>query len=464
MALEALRKRRFIDMKKAELDELRKSAVDFEAREAELKRAIEAAETDEDLSLIEDEMKKYDEEKAAHDAAEAELASAIADAEAELAEIERAMPSLPEERKKEKVQEVRNMEMFNIRALPKNQRVIDALPEATRAQIVNDETVKAFLAELRSAGQSKRAVTGAELTVPVVLLDLISENMYRYSKLMNRVRVRNVAGTARQTIAGTVPEAVWTEMCAAINELNFVFNQVTLDGFKVAGYVPVCNSILEDNDINLAGWIVEMLSESIGLAKDKAILYGKGAASFMPMGIVTRLAQTVQPENYPQNAPAWENLSTTNLQSIEADLTGAEFWSALTLATGNTFTRYSRGELFWAMNSKTYAALKSKVITFTASGDVAANVFGTLPVITGDIDILEFIPDGDIIGGYGDLYLWAQRAGMTIDASEHVQFIQDNTVFRGKERADGMPVVPAAFVAVNINGAQPTTTMAFAGE
>lgn len=29
--------------------------------------------------------------------------------------------------------------------------------------------------------------------------------MYRYSKLLNRVRVRNVSGEARQTIAGTVP-------------------------------------------------------------------------------------------------------------------------------------------------------------------------------------------------------------------------------------------------------------------
>ena len=87
-------------------------------------------------------------------------------------------------------------------------------------------------------------------------------------------------------------------MCGAINELSFVFNQVTLDGYKVAGFVPVCNSLLEDNDINLASWIVEMISESIGLAMDKAILYGKGAAGKMPLGIVTRLAQASKPVSY----------------------------------------------------------------------------------------------------------------------------------------------------------------------
>ena len=116
------------------------------------------------------------------------------------------------------------------------------------------------------------------------------------------------------------------------------------------------------------------------------------------------------------------------------------------------------------MNSKTHAALKSKLITFTATGDIVANLFGTLPIINGNVDILEFIPDGDIIGGYGDLYLWVERGAMAIDMSDQVQFIQDNTVFRGKERADGAPVIPGAFVAININNAEVTTVMDFAAD
>ena len=303
------------------------------------------------------------------------------------------------------------------------------------------------------------------MTIPVVFLDLIAENMFRYSKLLNRVRVRNVRGEARQTIAGTVPEAIWTEMCGAINELTFVFNQIVLDGYKVAGFVPVCNSILEDNDVNLASWIVEMLSESIGLAEDKAILYGKGAAAKMPLGIVTRLAQESAPSDYPANAPAWVDLHESNILKIGGDgVTGAQFWAQLMEATGATYTKYSRGTQFWAMNSKTYATLRSKVITFTATGDIVSNIFGVLPIVNGDIDILEFMPDGDIVGGYGDLYLWVQRAGMTIEQSREVQFIQDNTVFKGKARADGQPIIPGAFVAININNVAVTTAMDFAAD
>ena len=465
--LKILMLKRSLDKKNEELEALRAKDEEFSTREAELEQAIAEAKTQEEETAVTEEVEKYDAEKQAHEDAKAALSQEIEGLENDLAALEEQKPE-PQRSAPKFENERMNKSMtttVNIRSLPMSRRAFDSLPMETRQEMLAQNDVKEFLTQLRSMKGQQRAVSGAELTIPVVFLDLVAENMFRYSKLLNRVRVRNVRGEARQTIAGTVPEAVWTEMCGAINELTFVFNQITLDGYKVAGFVPVCNSILEDNDINLASWIVEMLSESIGLAMDKAILYGKGSASKMPLGIVTRLAQTAKPADYPANAPEWVDLHTTNVLQIGGDgVTGAEFWSELMLATGNTFTRYSRGNQFWAMNSKTYAALKSKVIAFTATGDIVANVFGTLPIVNGDIDILEFIPDGDIIGGYGDLYLLAMRSGMTIESSREVQFIQDNTVFKGKQRADGQPIIPGAFVAININNEAVTTTMDFAAD
>ena len=460
--------KRQLDAKRSELKALEEKDAEFKTREAELETAIGEVEPGnaEQEAAVTAEVDAFEADKTAHETAKQTLSADIEHLETELADLERQAPAAKTPEKREKVRGDVHMEtQINIRSLPMGRRAFDALPMEQRQAIVAQPEVQEFLGKMRGMKGQNRAVTGAELTIPVVFLDLIAENMFRYSKLMNRVRVRNVNGEARQTIAGTVPEAVWTEMCGAINELTFVFNQITLDGYKVAGFVPVCNSILEDNDINLASWIVEMLSESIGLAKDKAILYGKGNAYHMPMGIVTRLAQTTAPDNYPANAPAWVDLHESNILKIGGDsVTGAQFWAQLMEATGATYTKYNRGTMFWAMNSKTYATLKSKLITFTATGDVVANLFGSLPVVTGDIDILEFIPDGDIVGGYGDLYLWAQRAGMTIEQSREVQFIQDNTVFKGKERADGQPIIPGAFVAININNQAVTTAMDFAAD
>ena len=471
MALKAIMLRSKIDKKRSELNALLEKDADFEAREAELEQAIEEAQTEEEQQTVSEQVEAFETEKTEHEESKARLNEEIMGLEDELSAteaeppIDRTASSVKKPIRKER----KGVEMItrDIRKLPMSVRAFDSLPMETRESIVEREDVKAFLSKIRSMKGSTRAITGGDLEIPVVFLELISENMYRYSKLLNRVRVRSVPGQARQTIAGTVPEAIWTEMCGAINELSFVFNQVTLDGYKVAGYVPVCNSLLEDtvSNLDLASWIVEMISESIGLAEDKAILYGKGASSHMPLGIVTRLAQADQPSRYPANAPAWVDLHESNILSINGDsMSGAQFWSALTLAAGNTFTRYSRGNQFWAMNSRTYAKLKSKLITFTASGDIVANLYGNLPIITGDVDVLEFIPDGDIIGGYGDLYVWADRADIRIDQSEHVQFIQDNTVFRGKARADGMPIIPGAFVAININNTDVTTAMDFAAD
>ena len=465
MALKAIMLRRSIEKKQAELEALRQKDAEFSIREAELETAINEAETPEQEQAVTEEVETFDADKTAHEEAKAALAGEIEGLEAELSEAEAAAPTRSKENHPTRERTERKMETnIDIRALPMSRRAFDALPMEQRSEIVAREDVREFFAQLRSMKGQQRGVSGAELAIPIVFLDLIAENMYRYSKLLNRVRIRNVNGEARQTIAGTVPEAVWTEMCGAINELTFVFNQVTLDGFKVAGYVPVCNSILEDNDINLASWIVEMLSESIGLALDKAILYGKGAASKMPLGIVTRLAQASKPADYPANAPEWVDLHTSNILKVDSTAEPITFWSALAVAAGNTFTRYSRGRQFWAMNSKTYAKLRSKLIAFNYEGGLVAQFPGVMPVVDGDIDVLEFIPDGDIIGGYGDLYLLALRAGMTIEAGREVQFIQDNTVFKGKERADGMPVIPGAFVAININNASVTTAMDFAAD
>lgn len=471
MALKALVLQNRINTLNARLQELQAKDADFTAREESLTADIMAAQTEEERQAVEAAATAFDTDQAAHDSAKAAIITDIQAAQTELAGIEEkqtppAQAAAPEaEHNNERMTTTMIPQTsVQIRHLPLTQRAFDALPMAQRNEIVAQEDVQNFFAKMRSMKGANAALQGGELTIPVIFLDLIAENMYRYSKLLNRVRIRDVGGETRQTVAGTVPEAVWTEMCGVINELTFKFNQVTLDGWKLAGFIPVCNSLLEDSDLNLASWIVEMLSEALGLGMDKAILYGKGSASHMPLGIVTRLAQTSKPEGYPDTAPEWVDLHTSNIKSIAADATGTAFWAALQRAVIPAYNRYARGEMFWAMNSKTYGELKARAIATNLSGEFVAMIGGSLPIVSGDIDILEFMPDNDIVGGFGDLYLTVIRRGMSIEQSREVQFIQDNTVFKAKMRADGTPVIAGAFVAINIAGSTPATSMQFAAD
>ena len=309
--------------------------------------------------------------------------------------------------------------------------------------------VKEFVDNLRTIIGQKRAVTGADLLIPDVLLGLLRDNLHKYSKLISRVNLRPVGGTARQLIAGAIPEGIWTEMVGTLNELDIVFNQFEVDGYKVGGYIAIPNSILEDSDINLASEVLDAISQGIGLALDKAILYGTGVK--MPVGIVTRLAEIAQPAYWGVRERAWTDLSASNLLTIDQNAaTPSAFFADLILKLGVVQANYATGNLFWAMNTQTYRILQSKAINFNAAGMVVAGVQNTVPVIGGEAVLLDFIPNNHIIGGYGSLYLLAERAGVQLAQSEHVQFIQDNTVFKGTARYDGRPVFGEAFVGLTI--------------
>lgn len=452
MALRVLMTKKNLDQKKNELEEIRNKKADFLVRESELEKAIEEAMSDEEKKVVEEEIEKFENEKSELDEKEKSLDAEVSDLENELAELENKQEEAPvEEAPTEEKREVnRVMETRQFFKMNSQERDI----------FFAREDVKDYLGEIRTAIKEKRAITNVGLTIPEVFLGLIRENLMDYSKLYKHVDVRRVSGEARAAIMGAIPEAIWTECCANLNELDLAFNDVELDCYKLGGYYAICNANLEDSDVDLASEFITALSKAIGLALDKAILYGTGTK--MPLGIVTRLVQTEQPSGYPTTARAWQNLSTSNVKSIAAGVNGAALISELVVDFGNAKGAYSRGEKVWVMNETTYTSMVAASVSVDASGAIVAGVNGVMPVIGGVIEVLDFIPDNVIIGGYFDLYLLAERAGSKFATSEHVRFLQDQTVFKGTARYDGQPAIAEAFVAIGLNGTTPNADMTFA--
>ena len=468
--LKALMLRRRIDLKKKDLAALREKLDGFKTRESELTQAIEEVETEEQRTAVEEEIAAFEQERDQAQESADQLEQEISELESELQAEEAAQNTNPpadagnadsesagtNDGAAEERTENRGGENRMIR------RTFARMSQQVRDAFFAREDVKGYLSEIRTAIKEKRAITGAGLTIPDVMLEMIRETVAEKSKLLPFVNLRSVGGKSRQNITGTIPEAVWTEMCAKINELDISFNQIEVDGYKVGAYIPVCNAVLEDSDISLADEIVLAIGVAIAKALDKAILFGKGVK--MPVGIVTRLAQTSEPADWDTNGPAWTDLHSTNVKKLNiGSETGVAFFVALIEALGVAAPKYSSDGLFWIMNRKTHIKVMTKALAFNANAALISNTT-LMPVLGGTI--VEFeddeIADNEIIGGFGGNYLMAERAGVKFASSDIPLFLEDQTVFKGTARYDGKPVAGEAFVIVNFANTNPTTEKDFA--
>ncbi len=319
-----------------------------------------------------------------------------------------------------------------------NTRKFFGMTHQERDAFFAHDDVKRFLGCVRTVIREKRAVTGTDAIIPTIVLDLVRERITEYSKLIKHVNLQRASGDARISIMGVVPEAVWTEMCANSNEIDLSFGMVTLDGYMVSAFVPVCNAVLEDNDVDLATKVIEAIGKSMGRAIDKAILFGRG--DDMPTGILTALLAGEYAE--------------TNVVAVNGN--GIDLFKAILGATGEINNDYSDGEKFWVMNEKTKTKLMIEAMGFSAAGAIVTGQNDEMPIIGGKIETIGDVPDDMIIGGYGDLYTLLERAAMSFEKSEHARFTQNQTVFKGNARYDGRPVIEKGFVAMGIGGVKPT--------
>ena len=456
MALKAIMLRKKLNDAQKALEALREKDAEFEKREAELEKSIEETTTQEERDAVDGEIEKFEAEKKEHEEAKEKLEAEVRELEQSLADEEAAQdtqtpaPVAPVEEKREEIKAMsKRAAMFG-----KSQQERDAF--------FAREDVKNYLGEVRTAMKEKRALTNVGLTIPEVFLGILRENVENYSKLYRHVNVRPLNGDGRMVIQGTVPEAVWTECCANLNELDLGFNDVEVGCNKVGGFFAICNAVLEDSDVDLAAELMTALGQSIGLALDKAILFGTG--NHMPLGVMTRLAQTSEPSGYPATARPWADLHTSNIKTINNSVVGTDLYKAFMLNSAAAKGKYSRGETVWVLTELTYNWMVAQSMSIDASGAIVASVNGRMPVVGGIIEVLDFIPNYVVIGGYFDLYLLAERGGQKFAQSEHYRFLADQTVFKGTARYDGQPAIAEGFVAIGVNGATPDATMSFAGD
>ncbi|AVK48940.1 hypothetical protein AXY43_13400 [Clostridium sp. MF28] len=443
MALKKLITAKKIEQRKASLAELQQREAVLNTRAAELEAAVEEAKTDEEIALVEENISQLDTDKASLEGEKTTLETEIADLEGELEKLNAKDP----------VNDPAPAADPTPAAIERNKNLggeqrMQSKRMNTRSQIVdrlNREEVRSFYANLKEAVE-KRSISGLDLTIPQIIMDTLTYDMGRYSVLYDLVRVAKLTGKGRAIIVGEAPQAVWTEMQGRINELSCLFTDVEVDGYKVGGFIPLDNSYIEDSMVNLAMHVEDCLKESIAIALDKAIIYGKG--NKMPMGIIPAI-----------NANT--DLKAKNIITLSAANT--KFDKIIEAMKNIKRGRRGRGPITVIMNESTWlGTIVPMSLTTNNSGTFVTASNQAFPGVGYKVEFSEEMPDNNILVGDFTKYLLAERSDVKGASSSEFLFTDDKTVFKATARYDGKPVREAAFVLIGLGGVTPDVSASFA--
>lgn len=417
MALKQLMLNKKIEQRKTDLEKLQTRSQELQTRETELIAAIEEAKTEEEVATVEGEIEKLEADKTENESSKTTLETEIAGLEAELEEVRSKISNqVPQPKQQSQERGGSVMNRLQVRELLKT------------GEYYERSEVKDFYDKIRNI----RAVGGEGLVIPQIIINRIMDIMGDYTTLYPLVDKVRCKGTARILVDTDTTAATWIEMKGALTpgDVGTITN-VDFDGFKVGKVTFVDNSMLDDSIINLDDYVTKKLARAIGLALDKAIVNGAGAASKQPDGIVPKL-------------PAGNKVTLTAMTSV-ADVVK----HIGKIDTGED----SVGEIVAVMKRTTYY---DRFLQFTVQVNAQGNVVGKLPNLASP-DLLGLrvvfnnnIDADKVLFGEFDKYTLVEREDITIDKSEHVKFTEDQTGFRGKGRFDGKPVNAKAFVLVTL--------------
>lgn len=422
MALKQLMLSKKIEQRKSSLVELLVQEEGLNKRAADLEKALEEAETDEEMTIVETEITNLDNEKTGFEEKKSKLENEIAELEGELDELNSKAPSNESRSKKEAKREGNNMNRLQVRELLRTGEYYK------RSEVV----------EFYEQFKNLRAITGGELTIPEVVVNRIMDILGDYTTLYPLVDKIQVKGTTRILVDTDTTAATWIEQGGALptGDVGTIAN-IDFDGYKVGKVTFVDNYLLQDSIINLDDYISKKIARAIAKALDLAILKGTGSANKQPEGILTKI-----PGDNQVSVEANEKLIINLIKKIGLVDTGED----------------SVGEIVAIMKRSTYY---NRLVEYSIQVDSSGNVVGKLPNLKNpDLVGLRVIFNNNMDENkvlFGDLsqYTLVERESITIDNSAHVKFTEDQTAFRGKGRFDGKPVKPAAFALITITDPVP---------
>lgn len=405
------------------LEELKLLEDELKIREDELAQAIEEVETEEEQETVEEAVEKFEEEKA-------ELLKDKGNLESELKKVDDELEEIEERAEETKEAETREVKPEQEPRISKDEGgyrdSMKVNKYETREQMLRrleQPEVREFYENIRNIFLERAEITGGELLIPEQVMTSIQHRVGDYGVLINEVDVQTIKGKGRIILNAGAPILAWTEMCADLQESTIgSFKAVEFDGYKLGGYIFLCNAQIEDAIIDLANFVEAEFAKAIAKYKDEAIMNGEGAASKQPEGILTKVTAVTDVEGIP------EMLGLIG----ELDHEDQDYHVENVIVVMNRATYYKK------ILAETFGKNADAKMVYDGINRVLPD--GTRVVLSKTVPADEFV-----IGDFKNGYKWVDRKGTTFDVNDRLKWIEEQTGFKVSGRHDGKVVHEAFF-------------------
>ena len=280
--------------------------------------------------------------------------------------------------------------------------------------------------------KDKHSFDGLEL--PKTVFERVFEDLRKNHPILSEIEFKNVTGVTEWIVrTDDVEAAWWGPLCEEIKKkLDTGFKTIKTDLYKVSAYVPACKAMLALGPEWLDRYIREILSESIALAMEKAIIAGEGVDG--PVGIIKKLEDVSEGKHTDKEAVALADFSPESIgTSILAPL-----------AKGKS----RLGRLMLVVNSQDY--YNKFYPLFNIQDENGLYHEQNLP-FDGKVIVSSYMPEGKMAVGEAKNYFMGIGSTLKIEHSDEYRFLEQQRVYISYQYATGQPRKDEDFIVFDIS-------------
>lgn len=270
----------------------------------------------------------------------------------------------------------------------------------------------------------KRGFSDVSVVMPKTIFDRVFEDLELNHPLLSKIDFINTTGSLEWVMrTDECVGAWWGKLTEGIKkELSNGFTKENAEIYKLSAFIPVSKAMLDLGPVWLDKFVRAMLSESIAIALELAIVAGTGKDQ--PIGMMKNLKGAVVEGVYPDKG-------STPLLSFEPSVLATQVVSPLT-KNG----RRNISKVLMVVNPLDYWEKIFGATTILTTG--GTYIHGVLP-IPGDIVTSVAVPRGKMIAGVAKDYFMAIGSNQKIEYSDEYRFLEDERTYLTKQYANGKP-------------------------